>query len=84
MFTTTEVEKMIEAGLSGAKAQVSDMTGTGDHFDAVVVAEAFEGQNLIAQHQMVYRALGDAMNGPVHALKLSTLTPTQWASQSQE
>lgn len=84
MLSTQQVETMIESGLSGSEAMVKDMTGTGDHFEAVVVADAFEGQSLIKQHQMVYGALGDAMKGPVHALKLTTLTPQQWASRSQE
>ena len=48
------------------------MTGTGDHFAAVVVAESFRGKTLMQMHRMVYAALGDLMNGPIHALKLET------------
>ena len=84
MLSTEQVASMIEAGLEDSQALVKDMTGTGDHFEAVVVAPAFVGQSLITQHQMVYGALGDAMKGPVHALKLTTLTPEQWATRNQE
>ncbi len=69
---------MIEGALPGAMVVVNDMTGTSDHFNATVVSDAFEGVSLVKRHQMVYAALGTAMSGPVHALKLSTLTPEQW------
>jgi len=78
MLTTQQVEDWITIGLPGSQAQVSDMTGTGDHFEAVVVAAAFEEKSLIQRHQMVYGALGDAMKGPIHALALKTYTPAQW------
>ena len=85
MLSTGQVEAMIERGFSEADAMVTDMTGTGDHFDAVVVSSDFEGRSLIQQHQLVYAALGDAMKGPVHALKLTTMTPAHWqARQNQE
>lgn len=81
MLSTDDVARMIEEALPGAKAIVSDMTGTSDHFDATVVSEAFDGISLVKRHQMVYAALGSAMAGPVHALKLSTLTPDQWKAR---
>lgn len=71
-MTPNEVKSLIEDGIPGATATVSDMTGTGDHFQADVVAPAFQGKSKIEQHQMVYRALGDRVGGPIHALKLST------------
>ncbi len=75
-MTTEEVRKLIEAGIPGASATVTDLTGTGDHFSAEVVAEAFGDKTMIQQHQMVYAALGDAMKGPIHALQLDTRTPS--------
>ncbi len=75
LLTIEQVAELIRQGIEGAEVTVTDMTGTSDHFEARVVASAFEGKSLIQQHQMVYAALGDAMKGPVHALKLTTLTP---------
>ena len=72
MLSTDQVKTMIESGLDGATAEVTDLTGTGDHFEASVTCASFEGVSRIKQHQMVYAALGAAMDGPVHALKLST------------
>lgn len=77
MPSTEEVKTMIEAGIPGARARVKDSTGTGDHFEAMVVAAKFSGTSRVQQHQMVYRALGDAMSGPIHALALRTFTPDE-------
>jgi len=56
----------------GARIDVTDLTGTQDHFQAVVVAREFDGKSRIDQHKMVYAALGDLMNGAIHALALTT------------
>ncbi|MGB5702760.1 MAG: BolA family transcriptional regulator [Polyangiales bacterium] len=58
---------------------VTDLTGTKDHWEAVIVSAAFSGKSRIQQHQMVYAALGELMAGPVHALALKTYTPESWS-----
>jgi acid stress-induced BolA-like protein IbaG/YrbA len=73
-----ELREMIERALPGAHVEVSDMTGGGDHFEALVVSERFEGKGLVERHQTVYAALGEAMRARVHALTLKTLTPNQY------
>jgi acid stress-induced BolA-like protein IbaG/YrbA len=55
-----------------------DTTGGGDHFEALVVSDRFEGKGLVERHQIVYAALGDAMRARIHALTLKTLTPAQY------
>jgi stress-induced morphogen len=60
------------AAFPDARVDVTDLTGTEDHFQAVVVTRAFDGKTRIEQHQMVYSALGELMNGPIHALALTT------------
>ncbi len=72
---------MIEAGLPGAIVEVRDTTGGGDHFEALVVSDRFDGKGLVERHQLVYTALGDAMRARVHALSLKTLTPAQYQSR---
>lgn len=66
-----------------ADVEVVDLTGTQDHFQARIVSQAFEGKSLVAQHQLVYRALGEAMQGPIHALALQTYTPATWAAKAK-
>ncbi|MEC7518806.1 MAG: BolA family protein [Myxococcota bacterium] len=58
--------------------ELEDLTGTKDHYRAVVVSPTFEGKSRIEQHQAVYAALGELMAGPVHALSLATYTPDKW------
>jgi stress-induced morphogen len=67
-----EVRELIERGVPGARVKVTDLTGTGDHFSAEVVAERFAGKSMLEQHRMVYAALGARMGGAIHALQLDT------------
>jgi acid stress-induced BolA-like protein IbaG/YrbA len=81
MMDADEIRAMIEQGLPGAIVEVRDMTGGGDHFEALVVSDKFQGKGLVEQHQVVYAALGDAMRERVHALALKTLTPAQYQNR---
>jgi stress-induced morphogen len=82
MVEPNVVEERIRAGLEGVShVAVRDLTGTKDHYEATIVATAFAGQSRIKQHQLVYRAMGELMAGPVHALSLKTFTPEAWAAQ---
>ena len=76
-----EIETMIARGIPDAQVEVRDYTGGGDHFEALVVSSSFEGKGLIERHQLVYKALGDAMRVQVHALTLKTLTPAQYENR---
>ena len=69
--TPEELKQRIEAGIPGARAEVS---GDGHHFNAVISAPAFEGLSRIAQHRLVYDVFGDEIGGPIHALSLTTRT----------
>jgi stress-induced morphogen len=73
------VRRLLLAALPDADIELVDLTGTEDHYQARIVSQAFEGKTLIEQHQLVYRALGDAIHGPIHALALKTYTPHTWA-----
>ncbi|HEY1774924.1 MAG TPA: BolA family protein [Solirubrobacteraceae bacterium] len=72
MPDAASIKARIEAAIPGASAEVDDWTGGGDHFRAVVVADAFSGLSRIAQHRMVYEIFGDEIGGPIHALSLTT------------
>jgi stress-induced morphogen len=69
-----KIKAMIEAGIPGAKVQVSDTRGTGDHFSVIVFSGSFEGLSLLEQHQMVYQSLKEHLTREIHALQLKTLT----------
>lgn len=71
MVDPAEVQRCIEGALPGARVDVADTTGEGDHFEVRVRAAQFEGLGLVEQHRMIYGALGDLMPR-IHALSLRT------------
>ncbi len=83
MIEPERVRELIAQAFPGAEIEVTDLTGTKDHYQARVVSSDFAGRSLVEQHQMVYRALGEAMHGPIHALALKTFTPESWAKQGK-
>ena len=70
-----EVKRRIEEALPGAQAEVTDLTGGGDHLRAEVVYEGFSGLSRIQQHKLVYDVFEGEIGGPIHALSLRTSTP---------
>jgi stress-induced morphogen len=72
MPTPEEIKQRIETAIPGARADVEDFTGGGDHFRATVVAQAFAGRSRIEQHRLVYDVFGEEIGGPIHALSLKT------------
>lgn len=83
MVNPSQVVAMIQAGLPDAKVQIDDLTGGGDHYQAIVVSSQFEGKSRVKQHQLVYSTLKEAMaSEAIHALGLKTYTPTEWAAEN--
>ena len=72
MMEPAAIELLLQQSLPGASIVVEDLTGGRDHFRVVVKAEQFKGLSRINQHRLIYEALGDAMNGPIHALQIQT------------
>jgi acid stress-induced BolA-like protein IbaG/YrbA len=80
-MTAEELQSIIAAGLSCEHLEV---TGDGRHWAAVIVSREFEGKRAVARHQRVYATLGARMHtDEVHALSMQTLTPSEWAAQSE-
>lgn len=73
-----QVESIIQKALPGARVKVEDTVGDGDHLQATVISDLFEGKRLLAQHQMVYAALKEELKENIHALGLKTFTLKQW------
>ena len=70
--STDDLKQRIETAIPGARADVVDLTGGGDHFRATVVAPEFAGLSRIEQHRRVYAVFGAEIGGPIHALSLVT------------
>jgi stress-induced morphogen len=72
MPSSDDLKARIETAIPGAQADVTDLTGGGDHFRAVVVAPEFGGMSRIEQHRRVYAVFGAEIGGPIHAFSLVT------------
>lgn len=78
MMPIAELRNMLEQAFPGDEIHLSSPMGDDNHFQCIVVSDRFQGRSMVEQHQLVYRALGDAMQEAVHALALRTYTPEQW------
>lgn len=74
MVTPEQLKEWIESGFNNAQVTVE---GDGHHFEAVIIANEFDGKSRIQCHQLVYAALGDKMKSEVHALSMKTQTPAE-------
>jgi len=74
-MTPDQIKLMIESGIPGAEAYVD---GDGSHFVARVISDDFADLSVIKQHKMVYGALGNSMEGAIHALSIQTFTRQAW------
>ena len=70
------IEQLIEQGLPGASARVLSDDNT--HYEALVIADAFEGKRPLARHQLVYQCLGELMGSEIHALSIRAHTSDEW------
>lgn len=84
MIDLKEVETRIKGKLPDAEVIVRDLTGGGDHLEAIVVSAEFAGKTKVKQHQLVYSALEAEMaSEAIHALALKTYTPQAWQEAGQ-
>jgi BolA protein len=47
------------------------------HWKLSIVSRRFAGQPTVARHRMVYQALGELMQNPIHALAISARSPEE-------
>jgi len=64
-----EDESARHAGHAGAAP------GGNTHWRLRIESPAFAGKATVARHRMVYQALGDLMQQPIHALAISARSP---------
>jgi BolA protein len=83
--STGEIEARLRTALGATHVAVEDESrfhaghgATGGHYRAVVVSERFAGLSRVAAQRLVFDALGDWMEGPIHAFAVRTFTHEQW------
>ncbi|MEO6772208.1 MAG: BolA family protein [Kofleriaceae bacterium] len=67
----------IRLALPDAVVELSDLTGTEDHWKATIVSAGFTGRTMLERHRVVMAALADEMKGPIHALTLDVRSPEE-------
>jgi stress-induced morphogen len=67
------IRDLLVRAFPGGEIEVEDRTGGGDHFQVVIVSEAFNGLPLIQQHKLVNAALAAPLaDGTIHELRIRT------------
>ena len=70
-----ELTGLIQRTLPDATVELTDLTGTGDHWKAVIETPAFAGKSQMQRQRIVYAALAEELKGPIHALSMETWAP---------
>lgn len=65
-----ENESALHAGHAGAASG-------GGHYRLRLVSAAFEGQNRVNRHRLVYDCLDDMMKSEIHALAITAFAPSE-------
>ncbi len=55
--------------------------GGNTHWRLTIVSPRFAGQTVIARHRMVYEAIGNLMQNPIHALAITARAPEETKGQ---
>jgi BolA protein len=88
MAVADRIRKKLSAGLQPTLLEIVDDShkhaghagarpGGESHFTVEVVSAAFEGMGRVERQRLVYRLLEEEMAGPVHALALRTIAPSE-------
>ena len=51
--------------------------GGNTHWRVAIVSPRFAGASTVQRHRMVYQALGNLMNNPIHALAITARAPEE-------
>ena len=77
MSRKERIEELLNRTFSPTTLKVSDFShqhsagpDAQSHIEVYMIAEAFDGLNLVKKHRLVYSALQEELNTGLHALKL--------------
>jgi BolA protein len=65
-------ESAKHAGHAGARP------GGNTHWRLTIVSAAFTGNTTVSRHRMIYHALGELMQDPIHALSIDARAPGEF------
>lgn len=70
-----EILKLLTEAMPGARIQIDDLRGDGNHYAVTIAYEGFDGVPLADQHRMVFTALQGRVGGLLRGMTLTTLVP---------
>ena len=72
-MTPEQVKERLEQTYPQSFVEVTDLTGTQDHYSVYVASQAFQGLSRIERHKHVMTAFDQELkSGEVHALTIRT------------
>ena len=88
MRVAKSIEQKLNAGLTPDKLTVEDESAQHQghagarpqgesHFRVTIVSATFEGMSRLERQRLVYRLLAEEMKTDIHALSLTTRTPSE-------
>ena len=87
-MSPAEIEARLRERLGAIHVEVEDESrlhvghgASGGHYRAVVVSARFTGLSRVAAQRLVFEALGDWLDGPIHAFAVRTFTPETWQAR---
>ena len=72
-LSPSQVELLDESAKHAGHAGAAP--GGNTHWKLTIVSAAFAGNSTVARHRMIYAALGELMQNPIHALSISAKAP---------
>ena len=61
----------------GHRGHAGYREGGNTHWRVAIVSPRFAGASTVQRHRMVYQALGNLMQNPIHALAITARTPEE-------
>jgi BolA protein len=61
----------------GHRGHAGYREGGNTHWRVAIVSPRFVGASTVQRHRMVYQALGNLMNNPIHALAIAARAPEE-------
>ena len=75
------IKQKVRDEISGARVEVVDTTGTGDHFSILVISDIFNKMTLINRHKLIYQSLDKYVTKEIHALQIKAYTEEEFANE---
>ena len=75
------IKQKVRDEISGARIEVVDTTGTGDHFSILVVSDIFNKMTLINRHKLIYQSLDKYVTKEIHALQIKAYTEEEFENE---